>query len=153
MLSCLAASNNGWKPAGLPANSARYRRWNSFHLAGSWLNQRRRSPLGARFLHQASIGNASFFIPRGHRRSTRKRAPSSLADGSYTRLIWIIGDHYFANIALRQTKKISMWKFWAIVLTAPRSHSRPSGAVEGSRCEGEGIPCGCDRGDAEYPPR
>jgi hypothetical protein len=36
MLSCLAASNSGWQAAGLPANSARYRRWNSFHLAGSW---------------------------------------------------------------------------------------------------------------------
>jgi hypothetical protein len=52
-------------------------------------NQRRRSPLGARFLHQASMCNASFFIPRGHSRSTRKRAPSPFADGSYTRLIWI----------------------------------------------------------------
>jgi hypothetical protein len=90
MLPCLAASNSGWQAAGLPANSARYRRWNSFHFAGSWLNQRRRSSLGAASLHQASIGNASFFIPRGHRRSTRNRAPFSFAAGSYTRLIWII---------------------------------------------------------------
>jgi hypothetical protein len=90
MLPCLAASSSGWQAAGLLANSARYRRWNSFHLAGSWLNQRRRSSLGAASLHQAPIGNASFFIPRGHRRSTRNRAPSSFAAGSYTRLIWII---------------------------------------------------------------
>jgi len=93
-LPCLAASNSGWKAAGLSLSSAQYRRWNSFHLTGSWLNQRRRSPLGARFLHQASICNASFFIPRGHRRSTRKRAPSSFAHGSYTRLIWITDDLY-----------------------------------------------------------
>jgi hypothetical protein len=33
-------------------------------------------------LHQASIRNASFFIPRGHRRSTRKRAPSSLLNNA-----------------------------------------------------------------------
>jgi hypothetical protein len=90
-LPCWAASNSGWQATGLWPSSARYRRWNSFHLAGSWLNHRRRSSLGARFLHQASIGNAFFFIPRGHRRSTRKRAPSSFADGSYTRLIWITG--------------------------------------------------------------
>jgi hypothetical protein len=38
-------------------------------------------------------------------------------------------------------------------VTSPRSHSRPSAAIEGSRCEGEGIPSGCDRGDDEYPPR
>ena len=83
MLPCLAASNsvgrlqNCRKLGPVPS-------LDSFHLAGSWLNQRRRSPLGARILHQASMYNASFFIPRGHRRSTRKRAPSSFAKGSYT---------------------------------------------------------------------
>src|SRR5208282_6032666 len=89
MLPCLDAFNNVWQAARLSASSAQYRRWNSFHLAGSWLNQRRRSSLGARFLHHASMCSASFFIPRGHRRSTRKRAPSSFVEGSYTRLIWI----------------------------------------------------------------
>ena len=54
------------------------------------LNQRRSSSLGAASPHQASICIASFFIPRGHRRSTSNRAPSSFAAGSYTRLIWII---------------------------------------------------------------
>jgi hypothetical protein len=54
------------------------------------LNQRRSSSLGAASPHQASICIASFFIPRGHRRFTSNRAPSSFAAGSYTRLIWII---------------------------------------------------------------
>lgn len=87
---CSAASNNGWQAVRLAASSARYRRWNSFHLAGSWLNQRRSSLLGATSLHQAAMCNASFFFPRGQRRSTRKRKPSSSAGRSYTRLIWII---------------------------------------------------------------
>jgi hypothetical protein len=100
MLPCLDAFNNVWQAARLSASSAQYRRWNSFHLAGSWLNQRRRSSLGARFLHHASMCSASFFIPRGHKRSTRKRAPSSFVEGSYTRLIWITAKLHLRTLNL-----------------------------------------------------
>ena len=133
---CRAESNSGWKAAGLWLSSARYRRWNSFHLTGSWLNQRRRSPLGARFLHQASICNASFFIPRGQRRSTRKRLPSSFADGSSIRLIWIT-DVISADIGLGSTPlriTPSKWCSFSAESGLRASHtSRPHSAVAESR--------------------
>jgi len=78
----LAASSNGCHAEGFLANSDRYRFLNSCHFAGSWPNQRRRSALGAASLHQFAMCSASFFIPRGQRRSTRNRVPSSFETGS-----------------------------------------------------------------------
>jgi hypothetical protein len=48
MLPCLAASNNGWEAARLSVNSAQYRRWNFFHLAGSWPNLSAKPSYGER---------------------------------------------------------------------------------------------------------
>src|SRR6185312_814676 len=66
---------------------------NSFHFSGSWLNHFRSGVLGATSFIHASRCSASFFTPRGHRRSTRTRLPSDLAGGSYARLrrISVIG--------------------------------------------------------------
>ena len=66
-------------------NSLKYRRLNSVHLSGSWLNQRRNSVEGAASFDHRSILAFCFETPRGQSRSTRMRVPSEDDEVSYTR--------------------------------------------------------------------
>jgi len=66
-------------------SSLKYRRLNSAHLSGSWLNQRRSSADGAASLGHRSILASSFERPRGQSRSTRMRQPSERDGASYAR--------------------------------------------------------------------
>src|SRR5919202_965040 len=84
-----AASRSGAQVSGEASGSATYRRRNSSQRAGSWPNHRRSSSLGAASRSQPSRARASRATPRGHNRSTRKRAPGTSGSSSETRTIRI----------------------------------------------------------------